>query len=234
MVVLPRYGRQPPHTDMPAAMATIDQIGTNRMGLACSIPILQLMFTCTDPSIPPDMAAANPAPEQVEFCGIIDDQTDQYRPLYEQSKKEPNGATQDRLTAQMADMFRDRKQKIMDSLLPRHFHIEEWGTHIDKLSRYAQDSGTGTGTVIELNLNANCRTKTTLQVDVVDGTPLATSLGDIKAGDNLAITGSFVMHYTDTTPPVRALEWSVTPNRAMITPEYHIEVTRFGVLPPSS
>ena len=48
------------------------------------------------------------------------------------------------------------------------------------------------------------------------------------------ITGSFVMHYTDTTPPARALEWSVTRDRAMTTPEYHIEVTRFGVLPPPS
>ncbi len=102
------------------------------------------------------------------------------------------------------------------------------------MSRYAQDSSHGTGTVIELNLNVICRTKTTFQVDVADGTPLAAAIGDRKVGDPLVITGSFVMHYTDTTPPARALEWSVTPNRAMITPEYHIEVTRFGVMPPAS
>ena len=70
--------------------------------------------------------------------------------------------------------------------------------------------------------------------DVVDGTPLAASIGNPQVGDPLVITGSFVMHYTDTRPPVWALEWSVTPNRAMVTPEYHIEVTRFGVQPPAS
>jgi hypothetical protein len=202
------------------------------MGLACFVPILQLFFTCTDPSLSPELAAVNPPPEQIEFCGIIDDQSDQYRPLYEQIKKEPNGIAQDRLSAQITDIYRTRNQRVMDSVQPRHFHIEEWGTHIDKISRYAQDGGTDTGTVIELNLNANCRTKTTLQVDVVDGTPLAAVLADRKAGDNLAITGTFMMHYTDTRPPVRALEWSVSPNRAMANPEYHIEVTRFGVLPP--
>jgi hypothetical protein len=204
------------------------------MMLACYIPILQLMFTCTDPSLSPELAAVNPPPDQIEFCGIIDDQSDQYMPLYQQYKKEPNGPTQDSLTVQMREVFRTRNQKIIDSLLAHHFHVEEWGTHIDKMSHYAQDSGSGTGTVIELNLSANCRTKTTLQVDVVDGTPLAATLADRKAGDNLAITGNFVMHYTDTTPPTRALEWSVTRDRAMTTPEYHIEVTRFGVLPPPS
>jgi hypothetical protein len=204
------------------------------MQFACYIPLLQALVSCGDPSLPPELEALNPPPEQIEFCGIIDDQTDQYRPLYEQSKREPNGGAQDRLTAQMSDLFKARKQKIMDSVLPHHFHIEEWGTKIDKLSRYAQEDSSGAGTVIELNLNANCRTKTTLQVDIADGSPLAAAIADRKAGDTLVITGSFVMHYTDTMPPARALEWSVTPNRAMITPEYHIEVTRFGVMPPAS
>jgi len=204
------------------------------MQLACYIPLIQALVSCGDPSIPPEMETVNPPPEQVEFCADIDDLTDQYKPLYEQSKKEPNGAAQDRLLAQMAELFKERKQKIMDSLGPRHLHIEEWGTKIDKVSHYAQDSSSGNGTVIELNLNVNCRTKTTFQVDVVDGTPLAASIGNPQVGDPLVITGSFVMHYTDTRPPVWALEWSVTPNRAMVTPEYHIEVTRFGVQPPAS
>jgi len=204
------------------------------MPLACYIPILQLLFSCTDPSLSPELAAANPPPEQIEFCGIIDDQSDQYRPLYQQANQEPNGTAQDRLTAQMAAVYRVRNQRVMDSVQPRHFHIEEWGVRIDKISHYAQDSDGGSGTVIELNLNANCRTTTTLQVDIADGTPLAALLADRHTGDPLAITGSFVMHYTDTTPSVRALEWSVTPNRSMLTPEYHIEVTRFGVRPPAS
>jgi hypothetical protein len=176
----------------------------------------------------------NPPPDQIEFCGIIDDESDQYMPLYDQSKKEPNGAAQDRLISQMHEVYRARNQRVMESLTPHHLHIEEWGTHIDKISHYAQDSGSGTGTVIELNLNPNCRTRTTLQVDVADGTPLAATLADRKAGDNLAITGNFIMHYTDTMPPTRALEWSVTSGRGMTSPEYHIEVTRFGVLPPPS
>jgi hypothetical protein len=206
------------------------------MLLACYIPLLQLMFSCTDPSLSPELAAVNPPPDQIEFCGIIDDHSDQYLPLYGQSKKELNGPTQDGLIAQMRDVFRDRNEKIIVSLLQHHFHVEEWGTHIDKISHYADDSGSGnsTGTLVELNLSANCRTKTTLQVDVADGTPLAATIADRKAGDNLAITGNFVMHYTDTTPPTRALEWSVTRDRAMTNPEYHIEVTRFGVLPPPS
>jgi len=204
------------------------------MQLACLVTILQVFFTCGDPTLPPELAAVNPPAEQIEFCGIIDDNSDQYRPLYEQAKQERNGSNQDLLTAQMTDMFRARNQKVMDSLQPRRLHIEDWATRVDKISRYSEDSGSGTGTVIELNLNANCRTRTTLQVDIADGTPLAASLGDRKAGDPLAITGSFVMHYTETTPPVRALEWSVTPNRSMITPEYHIEVTRFGLSPPGS
>jgi len=203
------------------------------MQLACVITILQVFFTCGDPSLSPELNAANPPPDQIEFCGIIDDHSDQYLPLYEQAKQEPNGPTQDHLTAQMTELFRLRNQKVIESLVQRHFHVEEWGTKIDKISRYAQDSDGGTGTVIELNLNANCRTRTTLQVDVADGTPLAAALGGRNAGDTLVITGSFVMHYTETTPSVRALEWSVTPNRSMITPEYHIEVTRFGLTPQS-
>jgi hypothetical protein len=71
-------------------------------------------------------------------------------------------------------------------------------------------------------------------VDIADSSPLATILAERKTGDLLTITGNFVTHYTETRPPTRALEWSVTPNRSMITPEYHIEVTRFGVLPPPS
>ena len=203
------------------------------MQLACAVTFLQAFFTCVDPSINPELAAVNPPADQIEFCGIIDDQSDQYRPLYEQVKQQPNGTAQDRLTAQMTELFRARNQKIIDSLAPRHFHVEVWGTRIDKISRYGQDRSSGTGTVVELNLNASCRTRTTLQVDIVDGTPLAATLGDHKAGDPLAITGNFVMHYTETTPSVRALEWSVTPNRSMITPEYHIEVTRFGLSPPT-
>ncbi len=206
------------------------------MQLSCLLTFLQAFFPCGDPSLPPELQAGNPPAEQIEFCGIIDDNSDQYRPLYEQAKQEPNGTNQDRLTAQMTDLFRARNQAVMDSVQPRHFHIEDWSMRIDKIARYAQDgdSGSGSGTVIELNLNANCRTHTTLQVDVPDGTPLAATLGDRKAGDPLAITGSFVTHYTETTPPVRALEWSVTPNRSMITPEYHIEVTRFGPKPATS
>jgi hypothetical protein len=204
------------------------------MQFACYIPVISALMSCGDPSINPDLQAVNPPPDQIEFCQIIDDASDQYLPLADQRRKEPNGTAQDRLTAQMKDVFNDRKQKITDSLQPRHFHVEEWGTKIDKIAHYAQDGNNGNGTVVELNLNANCRTKTTLQVDVADDGPLAASISDRKAGDLLVITGNFAMHYTDTTPPARALEWSVTPNRAMTTPEFHIEVTRFGVQPPSS
>jgi hypothetical protein len=162
---------------------------------------------------------------------VIEDHGDQYRPLYQQAKNERNGSTLDQLNAQMAALFADRNQKVIESLQPRHFHVEEWATMIQKIAHYARDGG---GTVVELDLDAKCRVKTTLEADLTEGTPLAAELNGGKVGDPLTVTGNFVMHYTDTTPPVRALEWSVTPGRSMLTPEYHLEVTRFGTRPSAS
>ena len=83
-------------------------------------------------------------------------------------------------------------------------------------------------------LDAKCQVKTTIVIDLPESSPLASDLNNRKVGDQLVVTGNFIMHYTDTIPPVRALEWGVTHAQSMLTPEYHIEVTRFGVKPPIS
>jgi hypothetical protein len=201
------------------------------MPFSCFLVFLQVLSSCDDRAVNPELDAANPPQEQVDFCAIIEDHGEQYRPLYQQAKNERNGSTLDQLNAQMAALFADRNQKVIESLQPRHYHVEEWATTIQKIAHYARDGG---GTVVELDLDANCRVKTTLEADLPEGTPLAAELNGRKVGDPLTVTGNFVMHYTDTTPPVRALEWSVTPGRSMLTPEYHLEVTRLGIGPPAS
>lgn len=201
------------------------------MQLGCILTVLQALIGCDDHAANADLQAANMPQEQVEFCGIIEDHSDQYQPLYNQVKRERDGSKIDQLNAQMASLFADRNRQMIESLQSRHLHVEEWITTIRKIAHYAQEGG---GTRIELDLDAKCRAKTTLEVNLPDGSPLAATLANDKVGDVLAITGNFVMHYTETTPPVRALEWSVTPDRSMLTPEYHIEVTRFGIHPPTS
>jgi hypothetical protein len=201
------------------------------MPLACYLVFLQVFGGCDQPTGNQELVAANSPPEQMDFCSVIEDDGGQYSPLYKQAKDERNGATLDQLNAQMATLFADRNKRIIDSLQTHHLHVDEWVTSIQKIAHYAQDGG---GTVVELDLDAKCQVKTTIEVDLPDGTPLASDLNSKKVGDQLVITGNFIMHYTDTIPPVRALEWSVTSGRSMLMPEYHIEVTRFGIKPPTS
>jgi hypothetical protein len=202
------------------------------MPLSCMLVFLQVLSSCDQPQTGnPDLAAANSPPDQVDFCGIIEDDGGQYSPLYQQAKNERNGNTLDQLNAQMATLFADRNKRVIDSLQKNHMHVEEWATSITKIAHYAQDGG---GTVVEVALDAKCQVKTSIVIDLPDGTPLTAGLNNRKVGDPLVVSGNLIMHYTDTIPPVRALEWGVTRGQSMLTPEYHIEVTRFGVKPPTS
>jgi len=201
------------------------------MPLACYFTFLQVFGGCDQPAANQDLVAVNSPPDQVEFCTIVEDDGGQYAPLYKQAKGERNGAILDQLNAQMATLFADRNRRVIDSLQVHHMHVEEWATSIQKIAHYAQDGG---GTVVELDLDAKCQVKTTVEIDLPETSPLAAELNNRKVGDPLVITGNFLMHYTETIPPVRALEWSVTPGRSMLTPEYHIEVSRFGIKSPTS
>ena len=200
------------------------------MQFSCVLAFLQVISSCDTRAVNPDLEAANPPSDQIDFCAIIEDDGGQYAPVYEQAKRERNGTILDQLNAQLATLFADRNKRMMESLQGHRMHAEEWSTSITKIAHYAQDGG---GTVVELDLDAKCQVKTTIQVDLPDGTPLAAELNNRKVGDPLVISGFFIMHTTDTIPPVRALEWGVTHSQSMLTPEYHIEVSRFGLKPLS-
>jgi hypothetical protein len=201
------------------------------MPLSCILVFLQALSSCDQPSTGnQDLVAANSPPDQADFCSIIEDDGGQYAPLYKEAKTERNGSTLDQLNAQMATLFADRNKRVIDALQTHHLHADEWATSIQKIAHYAQDGGT----VVEVATDAKCQVKTTIVIDLPESSPLASELNSRKVGDPLVITGNFTMHYTDTIPPVRALEWGVTHSQSMLTPEYHIEVTRFGVKPPIS
>jgi hypothetical protein len=202
------------------------------MPLSCMHVFLQVLSSCDQANTGnPDLVAANSPPDQVDFCTIIEDDGGQYSPLYRQAKSERNGNTLDQLNAQMATLFADRNKRVIDELQAHSMHASEWATSITKIAHYAQDGG---GTVVEVALDAKCQVKTAIVIDLPDSTPLAGELNGRKVGDPLVVTGNFIMHYTDTIPPVRALEWGLTRSQSMLTPEYHIEVTRLGVKPPTS
>jgi hypothetical protein len=181
------------------------------MQFSCLLVFLQVLGSCDERAVNPELGAANPPQDQVDFCVIIEDHGDQYRPLYQQAKTERNGGSLDQLNAQMAGLFADRNKKIVESLQPRHFQVEEWATTIRKIAHYAQDGG---GTLVELDLDASCRVKTTLEVDLAEATSLVAELNSRKVGDPLVINLPIIIAITRVHSGFSERERSCGPEKA--------------------
>jgi hypothetical protein len=164
-------------------------------------------------------AQAAPPPGQQAVCTLLKDYSARYKPLYDAWDNETNPIMKERFVARR-DALRRERDGALDSLLASlAFKMESWRVKIDKISL-----GYEKPRPVQMVLNPHCGMPAHVEAKDIPLTPsLEDTVAELKVGQEITISGSFVRLGEEEPWRGRHLVGGVFESTAMEQPELMIQ-----------